>query len=89
MVELKQWTILIALFSQHVPPSRVCYCRTGGYVGLGAIAEPAESEHSHSNNLKFCVVILGEGAYKGQKGVWTLAAGVHTKYQITRSAQGM
>lgn len=58
-MELKQWTILIALFYYYVPPSCVCYCRAVGYVGVGAKAESAESEHSISNNLKFCVVIFG------------------------------
>ena len=66
MVEITQWPILIALFSQCVPPSRVCYCRTGGYAGQGGDAEPAESEHFLSNNLKSCGVERdGEGgAYR-------------------------
>lgn len=37
-------------------PSRVCYCRTGGYAGQGGNAEPAESDHFLSNNLKSCGV---------------------------------
>ena len=56
MVEITQWPILIALFSQCVPPSRVCYCRMGGYAGQGGDAEPAKSEHFLSNNLKSCGV---------------------------------
>lgn len=88
MVELKQWTILIALFSYYVPPSCVCYCRAVGYVGIGAKAEPAESEHSISNNLKFCVVILGLFlkwlAGKGALGLWPMGI----KCQITRYAKG-
>lgn len=61
VVELTQWTILIALFSQSVPPSCVCYCRTGGYAGHGGNADPAESEHFLSNNLKFCRLMGGGG----------------------------
>lgn len=34
--EITQWPTLIALFSQRVPPSCVCYCRTGGYAGQGS-----------------------------------------------------
>lgn len=55
---------------------------------MGAKAEPAESEHSISNNLKFCVVILGLFfnwlAGKGALGLWP--AGI--KCQITRYARG-
>lgn len=80
MVELTQWTILIALFSQRVPPSRVCYCRTEGYAGQGGNAEPAESEHFLSNNLKFCGVNWegrgGVGAYKVQGGSGRLPVGL-------------
>lgn len=68
MVEITQWPILIALFSQCVPPSRVCYCRTGGYAGQGGDAEPAQSEHFLSNNLKSCGVEGGhiqEGKCRG------------------------
>lgn len=88
VVELAQWTILIALFSQSVPPSCVCYCRTWGYAGQGGNAEPAESEHFLSNNLKFCRFIGGltKSVY-GAGGFWTLAGGggAPTKCQITRS----
>ena len=94
MVEITQWPILIALFSQCVPPSRVCYCRTGGYAGQGGDAEPAESEHFLSNNLKSCGVERdGEGGGRtgeeGVQGVWMLAGGTRTKCQITRSARGV
>lgn len=88
MVELKQWTILIALFSYYVPPSCVCYCRAVGYVEVGAKAEAAEYEHSISNNSKFCVVILGlflkRLAGKGTLGLWP--EGI--KCKITRYAKG-
>lgn len=47
---ITQWPILIALFSQCVPTSHVCYCRTGRYAG------PAQSEHSLSNNSNSCGV---------------------------------
>lgn len=91
MVEITQWPILIALFSQCVPPSRVCYCRTGGYAGQGGDAEPAESEHFFflSNNFKSCGVAGGHAGGKVQ-GVWMLGRwGGDAKCQIARSAQDM
>lgn len=45
-----------------MPPSRVCYCRTEEYAGLGGNAETAEFEHFLSNNLKSCRVDEEEGA---------------------------
>lgn len=88
MVEITQWPILIALFSQCVPPSRVCYCRTGGYTGQGGDAEAAESEHFLSNNLKSCGVKERHTGGKVQ-GVWILAGWARTKCQITRFVKGM
>lgn len=78
-MEITQWPILIALFSQCVPPSRVCYCRTGGYAGQGGDAEPAESEHFLSNNLKSCGVGRGHRGGKVQ-GAWMLAGGAHRRW---------
>lgn len=89
-MELKQWTIVIALFYYYVPPSCVCYCRAVGYVGVGAKAESAESEHSISNNLKFCVVIFGLLFLKWLAGKWVLGlspGGI--KCQITRYVNGV
>lgn len=83
VVELTQWTILIALFSQSVPPSCVCYCRTGGYAGHGGNAEPAESEHFLSNNLKFCR-LMGGGL---TKYVYQSGGSGHLPVELLQSAR--
>lgn len=86
-MEITQWPILIALFSQCVPPSRVCYCRAGGYAGLGGDAEAAESKRFLSNNLKSCGV---EGRHTGGKvqGVWMLARGGSDKVPDSQVCSG-
>lgn len=72
MVEITQWPILIALFSQCVPPSCVCYCRTGEYAVQGGDAEPAG--FLSPNNLKCCGV---EGSIQEER--CTLADGTRDK----------
>lgn len=86
MVEITQWLILIALFSQCVPPSRVCYCRTGGYAGQGADAEPAESEHFLSNNFEILWGSRrGGSVQEGRcRGSGCLLVGAGTKCKINQ-----